>query len=222
MNPAGMALLVSAALLAGLLRARSASPPNLYESLGQIFVSLPQHPAWLVGLTLAWVMILSTIVHDLHGWLMGLNPLRYDWKARLWYATRQEEKWLVLFRDEIIAALDAPRPEDVFWTSYRLRPITGDAVLLKRMQCREFWNHCEARGISFVTDPHRIPAPFAFPAVNAILPDDRLRLRGLELPFTPYPWDYPMIAAVRLLGFTPPPPKMAKPNLRRTPRRIYT
>lgn len=205
-NPAGLALILTAALAIGLFRAKTEGPAHLYELLMQIMTALPQHPAWLVGLTVLLVIILSTVMHDLHGWVGNLNPLHYGWKARIWYATRREEKWLVVFRNRVIAILDVPHQEDLFWTSYRIRPITRDRGLIQQMQRREFWNHCERRGISFVTHPHRIPAPFAFPAVNAVLPSHRLRLRGLELPFSPYPWDYPFILAVRLLGVHAPRP----------------
>ncbi len=82
---------------------------------------------------------------------------------------------------EVIARLDEPRYEDMFWVSYRLTPTTDDAALASRLLSREFWRSDAANALVYRSRALGLIAPHAFASIEPFVAPARLNMRGLYL-----------------------------------------
>jgi hypothetical protein len=102
----------------------------------------------------------------------------------------RESRWVIERHGQVIAALTEPRPEDMFWYSYRLEPLTDDPDLRQQLLSAEFWAQAESQGLVWRNREFGEAAEQAFPALSPFPEPGRLKVRGLYLTTrAPWPWD---------------------------------
>lgn len=74
--------------------------------------------------------------------------------------------WYVEYRGERIGLLTDPQFADMFWTSFRLVPLTKKPEVLASLYTDGFWNQCEASGVVFRHAPSGRRSSHGFPALN--------------------------------------------------------
>lgn len=90
-----------------------------------------------------------------------------------------ESEWLIELGGTPIALLSEPRWEEMFWTSYRITPLTDDPSTLAKLQDIEFWRVCESHGVVFRHRASSAIAQYAFPGLAPFPEPGRLIMRGL-------------------------------------------
>ena len=98
----------------------------------------------------------------------------------------RSEGWDLELAGRVVAHLDEPQWEDMFWVSYRITPTTDDADLAVRLLSEGFWRGDDwthlvfrSRILGLAADPFPSIEPLVAPArVNMralyiMLPDDR-------------------------------------------------
>ena len=93
----------------------------------------------------------------------------------------RSEGWDVELDGRVIAYLDEPQWEDMFWVSYRITPVTDDAALAAQLLSEEFWRGEGWQSVRFRSRAVGLIAPNAFPAVGPLLAPARVNMRGLYL-----------------------------------------
>jgi hypothetical protein len=106
----------------------------------------------------------------------------------------REAGWFVELEGRAVAQLTEPRFEDMFWDSYRLEPLTGDAELRRQILTKPFWD--DFSRLTFRSCEFGDAVPQAWPAGDVFTEDGRVKLRGLYLTVRPswlWPWEWPII-----------------------------
>ncbi|HSJ02481.1 MAG TPA: hypothetical protein VK956_08515 [Verrucomicrobium sp.] len=88
--------------------------------------------------------------------------------------------WWLEIAGERVTLLTDPQWEDMFWTSFRVEPVTADPILLAQLATSEFRNTIEIQ--DRVVWRHRTTqatAPNAFPGMNPQTLPERITMRGL-------------------------------------------
>lgn len=94
-------------------------------------------------------------------------------------ADGRSEGWDLELEGRVVARLDEPCREDMFWVSYRITPETDDPALAAELLSEAFWR---GEGWSRVTYRSRalgVAATYVFPATRPFVAPARLNLRGL-------------------------------------------
>ncbi|MBZ5714829.1 hypothetical protein [Nannocystis pusilla] len=92
----------------------------------------------------------------------------------------RSEGWDVLLADRVVAYLDDPRFEDMFWISYRVTPLTDDADLAARLLTPEYWRSDEGCTLTFRSRALGVFAPNAFASLGMDAPG-RVAMRALYI-----------------------------------------
>ncbi|WP_254513562.1 hypothetical protein [Anatilimnocola floriformis] len=117
--------------------------------------------------------------------------MNYRDHLRIWESDYgRSDGWDVELDGKLVALLDEPQFEDMFWYSYRLSVTADDPTLKERMLTAEFWKGddclrlvCRSRATGFVVE-HPLPAP-GFNQSNRVL------MRFLYISIRdPLPWDW--------------------------------
>ena len=90
------------------------------------------------------------------------------------------EGWDLELDGRVVAHLDQPRWEDMFWISYRITPITDDAELAARLLTERFWRD-EWGSLTFRSRALGLAAEFAFPSIKPLVAPARVNMRALYL-----------------------------------------
>jgi hypothetical protein len=126
----------------------------------------------------------------------------YCRRLRIWETIYgRDAGWVIERQGRRIAVLTDPRPEDMFWDSYRMDVVADDPELARRMQTKEFWAVAEAEGLVWRSLEFGDVAAYAFPAMSPFPKPGRLMMRGLHLAIgAPWPWDWVVLWARRRKG----------------------
>ncbi|MCY1058902.1 hypothetical protein OV142_27735 [Nannocystis sp. SCPEA4] len=108
----------------------------------------------------------------------------------------RSEGWDVVLADRVVAYLDDPRFEDMFWISYRVTPLTDDAELAARLLTPAYWRSDEGRTLTFRSRALGVFAPNAFASLGMDEPG-RVAMRALYIT--------PAVLAAALGPATPSP-----------------
>lgn len=91
----------------------------------------------------------------------------------------RSEGWDVSLDGEVVALLDEPAYEEMFWVSYRIVPCTHDPELAARLLSDEYWSR-HFQDLCFRSRALGLAASHAFPAREFVAPG-RVNMRGLYL-----------------------------------------
>lgn len=87
--------------------------------------------------------------------------------------------WDIELEGRVVARLDEPRREDMFWVSYRITPVTPDPSLSAKLLQDTFWRGEAWTALTFRSRALGVPAANPFPATRPFTEPGRLKLRGL-------------------------------------------
>lgn len=93
----------------------------------------------------------------------------------------RSEGWDVELDGRVVAFLDEPCFEDMFWISYRLTPTTDDPALAALLLSEDFWRRSPRPGLRYRSRALGLFAPHAFHAIDPFVEPGRLNMRGLYL-----------------------------------------
>lgn len=92
----------------------------------------------------------------------------------------RSQGWDLELAGQVVAHLDEPRQEDMFWVSYRVTPTTDDAELATRLLTEAFWRGDDwthltfrSRALGLAADP--------FPSIDPLVAPARVNMRGLYI-----------------------------------------
>jgi len=88
-------------------------------------------------------------------------------------------EWLVEIDGRPAALLSDPQWAEMFWTSYRMTPLTDAPETLAQLQDVEFWRACETRGVKFRSRATSLVAEYAFPGWDPFPEPGRIVMRGI-------------------------------------------
>jgi hypothetical protein len=90
-----------------------------------------------------------------------------------------DSEWIIEIEGRPVALLSEPKWAEMFWTSYRMTPLTDDPKTLANLEDVEFWRVCESRGVAFRHRASSRIARYAFPGGDPFPEPGRLVMRGL-------------------------------------------
>lgn len=93
----------------------------------------------------------------------------------------RSEGWDLELEGRVVARLDEPRRQDMFWVSYRLTPITEDELLAAALLTRAFWSGSGWERLIFRSRALGVIASQALPALEPFVEPRRLNMRGLYI-----------------------------------------
>lgn len=93
----------------------------------------------------------------------------------------RSQGWDLELGGVVVAHLDDPRFEDMFWFSYTLVPLTSDPALAELLLSDAFWRGHGWHGLVFRSRALGIAADAAFPALTPFVAPGRLMMRGLYI-----------------------------------------
>jgi hypothetical protein len=101
--------------------------------------------------------------------------------------------WLVEVAARQLAILSDCRPEDMFWDSYRVEPLSADATEAALVLTEDFWNRLDVYRPRYCSRAFAVAAANAFAAWRSpgtgVSATGRVSMRGLYLNVPSYPWD---------------------------------
>lgn len=89
--------------------------------------------------------------------------------------------WNLELEGHVVAHLDEPRWEDMFWVSYRLTPTTDDEALAAELLSTAFWMGPRWERMIFRSCALGVAAPHPLPAIQPFVAPGRLNVRALYL-----------------------------------------
>ena len=90
--------------------------------------------------------------------------------------------WVIEKDGEEIGILSDPRPDEMFYTSYKMEITTNDDDLAFRMETRAFWEKAAEHGIKWRNLGFDAVVDDAYPATNPFPEPGRLSIRALRIP----------------------------------------
>jgi hypothetical protein len=123
---------------------------------------------------------------------------RYGRRLRIWESNYgRNDGWVIERHGAAIAILTEPRPEELFWDSYRMEIVADDRELRARMLTSEFWAEADTECLVWRNRKSGEVAKFAIPAISPFPEPGRLMTRGSYLSIgEPVVWDR-MVLCVR-------------------------
>lgn len=89
--------------------------------------------------------------------------------------------WVVELEGRVVAVLDSPLREDMFWVSYAITPTTDDTRLAEALRSEVFWQGSGWTRLRFRSQALGLVAANVFPASRPFVGPGRINLRGLYL-----------------------------------------
>jgi hypothetical protein len=135
-------------------------------------------------------------------WYGNRLKVKYRDLLRVWESDWGcSDGWNVELNGEVVAMMDEPRGEDMFWVSYHVTPTTLDPLLAPRLVSEEFWKDDDNwPKLTFRSRATGFVAENAMPSIQPIVGRNRVNMRGLYISIRhPLPWDWLLLRIRRML-----------------------
>jgi hypothetical protein len=116
--------------------------------------------------------------------------MRYRDRLRVWESDWGRSDGWDLVDGRVVAVMDEPRWEDMFWMSYRVTPMTDDPALAAALTSEDFWTAGDYDKLVFRSRATGLVAEHAVPSGRPLVGPQRVNMRALYIPIGhPLPWD---------------------------------
>jgi hypothetical protein len=117
--------------------------------------------------------------------------MRYRDQLRIWESNYGRSLgWHIELDGRVVGVLGEPHQEDMFWTSYRITPMTNDPELSTLLMSAEFWKGDGYARFVFRSRALGLCADGPFPALDPFVATHRVSMRALYIASrAPAPWD---------------------------------
>ena len=124
----------------------------------------------------------------------------YRDRLRVWESDYgRSEGWDLELDGRVVARMDEPRFEDMFWMSYRVTPVTDDPALAERVLTEAFWKGGEPLDLVYRRATGLV-AEHPVPSTRPLVGPSRVNMRGLYVDIRdPRPWESLVLLVRRLL-----------------------
>jgi hypothetical protein len=128
--------------------------------------------------------------------------MKYLDRLRVWESNYGRSLgWDLELDGRVVGLMDEPRPEDMFWVSYRVRCTVDDVALSRRLLSEEFWKGDGYTELVFRSRATGLVAEQPFPATGGFVEPHRVSMRALYIGIPePAPWDRVVLKLRSLVG----------------------